>query len=801
MVAQGNSFQELELESGFDWQSFLFRCWSKWYWFVLSLLLCLGWGVFEILRTPPLYQRQAMVLIKDDQSSRNTNIEQQFSQLGLRSSSMVSNEMLAFQSPSLAQDVVKRLHLDVSYHTKGRFHDHTLYGSTLPLQVTFLTLGPEDAASLRIQYTQQGSVELSDFQSTRAGTQYQDQVVQGRLHQTISTPIGRVIVTPTSHFSSIIPQTIQVTRLPLEQATAMYNTVNVELAQKDAEMITLSCSDVSAERATDIINAHIEAYNEAWLSDKKQVALTTSKFINERLRIIEEELGSVDRRISNYKSANLMPNADAASDLYMRKTQDNSDKLTSLESQLYMAQFVQTAVGSENKDYEILPANSGLNAPAIETMIAEHNRDVLERNRIVLNSSAANSRVQELDDRIHKERQAIIASVNNLIVTLQAQIGSLKTQAGSLTSKIAQAPKQSSFLTSIGREQEVKSTLYIFLLQKREENELSIAFTALNTRVVTPPMGSTLPIAPVKNRIMLIAFAVGLFLPFVLLYLKEILNTRIRNRKDIEHLSLPYIGEIPQMEGTQANTREKLLGFLGWKVSRPRTDNAEIVVKAQQSDLMNDAFRVVRTNFEFVVERQEQGIVTMIVSANPGSGKTFVTMNLAMSMVLKGKRAVVVDLDLRKANASLFVNRPKIGISNILNDQCELRDVVCHYSDTDLAVIPVGTIPPNPTELLYSERLSEVIEQLRQEYDYVFLDCPPVEIVADSAIVAHHVDRTIFVARAGLLERSLLPDIEKNYQTERYPKMMLLLNGTSDEYKPYGYRRYGYKYGYYGHSS
>lgn len=788
-----------EDNTGIDLLQIFYLCWEKWYWLVLSFLLSLSIGVLYILRTPAVYCRQAMVLIKDDQSARNTSIERQFAQIGLTKSSSVNNEILAFQSPALTEALVHRLHLDVNYSVEGTFHNPVRYGSNLPLQIQFLSLKPEEAAQVTIHYTRQGEVSLTGFESVRTSDADSKQVVKGRMHQTLNTPVGRVIVSPTPYFAQISEQPISVYRAPLSRTITRYNRVSVDLAEKNSEMLTLSFSDVSAERATDVLNALIDAYNDAWLGDKKQIALTTSKFINERLRIIEEELGSVDRRISSYKSANLVPNAEAASEIYVRKTEDNNDKLTLLESQLYMAQFVQSAVGNENKEFEILPANSGLNAPAIETMIAEHNRDVLDRNRIVLNSSAANSRVQELDDRIRKQRQAIITSVNNLLVTLQTQIRNLRAQGGHLTSKIAQTPKQSSFLTSIGREQEVKSALYIFLLQKREENELSIAFTALNTRVIAPPTGSHRPIAPIRRNILLIAAALGLLLPLVIIYLREQLNTRIRNRKDLEGLSLPYIGEIPQLGGTERSWWQKLLLRPHVKQNGRRMDDSKIVLEAQSSNFINDAFRVLRSNFEFVADTQEGGTATMVVSANPGSGKTFVAMNLAMSMVFKGKRTIVIDLDLRKAASSSFVGRPKLGISNVLNGQCNFREVICQYEDTKLDVIPVGTIPPNPSELLYSELLGEVITQLRKEYDYIFLDCPPVEIVADSAIISQYADRTLFVARAHLLDRHLLPEIEQFYQSNRYPKMMLMLNGVSKTYKGYGYRRYGYRYGYYGH--
>lgn len=797
MTDKDNTITAEEGKTGVDLTDVFYLCLSRWYWFLISILLFLGLGMWVIVRTPPVYHRYASVLIKDNQSHRNTSIDQQLAQIGVGKSSNVNNEMLAFQSPALTENVVRRLKLDVDYTVSGFFHDETLYGKTLPIQVQFLSLTDERSARLDISYERDGHFQMTNFSCNFNRSIDRKQIVKGRFGQIVNTPIGRVRVTPTSNFEfEINSQSIHVVRSTIAKTIEHYNKVEITLADKNAEILNMAFNDVSQERAENVLSMLIDAYNDSWLADKNQIAVNTSKFINERLQVIENELGNVDKNISSYKSVNLLSDTNEASTLYMKKTEENTDKMMELNNQIYMTQYVNQLILNEKKKYDLLPVNSGINSTAIETMIGDYNSSVLQRNRLVMNSSASSPLIADLEERILKQRQAIAVSVNNWLLTLQNQAKSLTIQESALTSKLAKAPNQASYLQSISREQKVKESLYIFLLQKREENQLSIAFTAYNTRIITPPTGSHKPIAPIKRNILLIALGLAIALPFAIFYLREMFDTRVRGRKDMENLDIPHIGEIPHMDPSVETWTSKLLVKLGLKKLPQRLDKSEVVVKPQSANVINEAFRVLRSNFEFCTNKFGKGVVTMVVSANPNSGKTFVTMNLAMSMVIKNKKAVVVDLDFRKAATSLFVGRPKYGISNYLNGQGTLDDIVCKYRDTNLDVIPVGIMPPNPTELLYDERMNQLFSELKERYDYIFLDCPPVEIVADAAIISRHADLSLFVIRAHLLERSMLPEINDFYRTNRYPNMVTVLNGTLDTYKSYGYHRYGYRYGY-----
>jgi len=396
--------------------------------------------------------------------------------------------------------------------------------------------------------------------------------------------------------------------------------------------------------------------------------------------------------------------------------------------------------------------------------------------------------VVELDNSLSGMRKALVRSIDNQLVSLNEQIRSQQGRGGAATSKIASNPKQSKYLLSVERQQKVKESLYLYLLQKREENELSQAFTAYNTRVISVPGGSMKPTFPVKRNILLVAIALGLLIPIVIIFVRENMNSTVRGRKDLDGVTVPFIGEIPLY------VRRKK-GLLFPKEKKP--DVQAVVVKEGSRNVVNEAFRVLRTNLEFMSGTGGNGNVIAITSFNPGSGKSFLTMNIGVSLAIKGKKVLVIDGDLRHGSASQYVGSPKPGLSDWLGGKADDLEsiIVTDEKHPNLSLLPIGTIPPNPTELLFSGRLEETIAAVRKRFDYVLIDCPPVELVADTQIIGKFADRTVFVVRAGLLERSMLQELQGIYDGKKYKNMSLVLNGTESTGSRYGYK-YGYKYGY-----
>lgn len=521
---------------------------------------------------------------------------------------------------------------------------------------------------------------------------------------------------------------------------------------------------------------------------KNQIAVSTSQFISDRLGVIESELGHVDENISSYKSEHLLPDVQAASSLYMAQSAENNKELSTLNNQLSTAQYIRRELNTKQLD-QTLPANSGIVSANIETQISKYNNLVLDRNRLIANSSEKNPLVKNMASSLQSMQRTIIQSVDNLIVSLNTQIRSLRRQEEATTNRLASNPNQAKYLLSVERQQKVKEELYLYLLQKREENELSQAFTAYNTRLITAPRGSMFPTAPRKMNILLVAFAVGLLVPAVGIFMKENMNTKVRGRKDLENLSIPFIGEIPQYSGTKKKW---------WEFKhRKRQDMKTIVVNEGNRNIINEAFRVLRSNIDFMASKDSNQHVFVLTSFNPGSGKSFLAMNIAISFAIKKKKILVIDGDLRHRTVSSYVDSPNKGLSDYLNNQIEdWKEIIVSYKGyTNLHILPIGTIPPNPTELLEDSKLSMLIEALRPEYDYIFIDCPPVDIVADAQIIEKWADRTIFVVRSGLLDRSMLSELENMYTGKRFKNLSMILNGTESTGGRYGYR-YGYHYGY-----
>ena len=778
-------------------QDLLALCIGKWKWFVLSLIVFTGLAVAYLLITPPVYTRSTSLLIKEDGKKGGSSFTSEmnaFAEMGLFSANTnVNNELISIQSPDVILEVIRRLNLDVNYKTEGQFHKETLYGRTLPIKVEFKDLAYNDFCDFKVNISN-GHLFLSEFKLNDEDVG-NDTLIIAKTGKEIVTPIGKLTISKSPYFKETAFENmdIHVSRTGLlATISACKDKMTAALNDEKATIIDITYKDVSIQRAEEFLSTLISVYNENWVKDKNQIAVSTSQFINERLQVIESELGNVDSDISSYKSANLIPDIEAASQMYMNTANQANIQATDLNNQLYMARYIREHVNNKNSKDQLLPANSGINSPIIEQQINDYNEKMLQRNSLVANSSAENPLAQDMDKNLAEMRKAIVKSIDTQVNTLNTQIRGLRGIEGASTSRLSSNPKQAQHLLSVERQQKVKEALYLFLLQKREENELSQAFTAYNTRVVTSPTGEMKPTSPDRKRILLAAILVGLLLPVIIIYIRETMNTKVRGRKDIEKLTIPFVGEIPLY------ARPKSKWFWQRRKKKTDTETYEIVVKPKSRNVINEAFRVVRTNMEFMSGADHTNKVIMLTSVNPGSGKTFLTMNIATSFAIKNKKVICVDLDMRRASLSEYVSQPKPGVADYLNgkvsDWRETKVAVEGYEH--LEVIPVGTVPPNPAELLFSPRLQQMLDDLRNEYDLIFIDCPPVEIVADASVIAKFADMTVFVIRAGLIEREMLPVVEGYYNDKKFRNMSMLLNGTTAAGSRYGYHRYGYHYGY-----
>ena len=777
-------------------KDFFFLCLSKWRWIIASVILYCGAALWYLLSTQPTYERTATILIKEENNSRfsGSNLDALFTESGIRmNESYVYNELSVIQSPSILTEAGKRIGLDVCYETDGSFHRIPLYGEQLPVKVIFHSLTTEDYGQLTL-HLNGNSFEMSGF---TFNDEEQKTTVKGQYNAIVNTPVGKVSVVPQPCLKAFLAECGKPLyvehRTDYMMTTIIQSSISAGLVDNKGTLIAISYRDIHPKRAEDIISTVIDVYKESWVNDKNQITRATSNFITDRLGVLERELGDVDADISSYKSANLLPDVTSASNLYMQQSKENSAELLKLHTQHAMASFVRDYLKKESNKNELLPVNTGLENIKIEQQINEYNSTLLQRNNLATNSTESNPLIAQYDSNLAQLRASIQAGIDNLLVSLNTQIRHMEMSENRTISQIASSPNQAKYLQSVGRQQQVKETLYLFLLQKREENELSQAFTAYNTRVIQAPSGSIRPVSPNRRNILLIAFLVGLALPIAIIYFLESLNSKLRGLKDLENIQTPVLGEIP--EAKLSRQRPK---WMFWK-KEPQKKVAWIV-KTGNRDVVNEAFRVMRSNLEFTLpEKDKLATVCIFTSFNPNSGKSFLSMNTAASFAIKGKRVLVIDGDLRKGSASAYVGSPALGISHYLNGhETDLSKLIVEAKNyPGLHVLPIGIVPPNPTELLSSPRLQELIDEVRKQYDIIFFDCPPIKVVADTQIIARVAERTILVVRSGLLERAMIPQIDQLYEGDQFPALSVILNGTKIRNQRYGYTyRYGYGYGY-----
>ncbi len=764
---------------------------SKWYWFVISLAVTMTVAVVYLMKTTPEYTRTASLLIKNEDKASNSGTSIDMSEIGLvQNNTNLENEIRIVKSPALMKEVVSRLCLNDSYTLKEGLRNVVLYKQS-PVLFSEQDSAGSSHISFDFRLIDDKKVEISDVTLNNAPV---DKTYTAAFGDTVK--IGKTALTvirPEWDATGLEGRHIRYSHVPVKDAAAsLAYKITAVLSNDKSSIIDISITSPSIDEADDILTTLIQVYNERWIRDKNQIAVSTSRFIDERLGVIEKELGNVDSDISSYKSEHLLPDVTAATSMYMAQSSEAQSAILDLNNQISVAEMVRSQLSGDSFD-QPLPTNTGIVNADIETAIGQYNTIVIERNRLLESTSEINPVVKDRTQALRTLKGNIMASINSYIATLRAQMTNARRQASATTSKIAANPNQAKYLLSVERQQKVKESLYLFLLQKREENELTQAFTAYNTSMVEEPHGSGVPTFPKKRNVLMIAALLGLALPLGIFVMRESLDTKIRGKKDLSSLKIPYLGEIPSAERKPRGLQ---------RLKKHVKEERKVVVTEKSRDAINEAFRVLRTNLEYMGMEDGKGgcKVIEVTSANPGSGKTFVSINLAKVLAIKGKRVLIIDLDIRKGSLSKIVGKPESGITDFIIGKVEEKDLIVKGVEgtATLDAIGIGAVPPNPAELLSSEKLDGLVARMRDEYDFIILDCPPAEIVTDAKVINRLADMTLFIIRAGLLEKDELPGIQEYYDQARYRNLAVLLNGT-DIHSGYGYHRYGYHYGY-GHN-
>jgi capsular exopolysaccharide synthesis family protein len=756
---------------------------SNWYWFVLSVTACVSLAVLYLQVTPRIYERTARIMIKDDSKQGNSGLDEMavLSELNFFSpKSNVNNEVELLHSKRMRREVVKRLNLTTRYTIQSRLKTIELYRNS-PVAASFPDAEDGEVFSFTLNIVSGEEMILSSFK--RKETEFAEIFVKARMSDTVDTPVGRIVVFPTLYsVDEYVNVPVYVMKSSVDVAAG---SLKISAgADKTSTVISLSLTDNVPERADDVLNTLIAVYKEDNITYKNQVVVNTSNFINEHLDVIEQELESVDKDMSEYRSENMATDIQASTEIFLTESSVYNRQIFELQNQLSVAEFIREYLTSPANSNSLIPSNSETGSSSLESQINEYNTIMLKRARLIENGSEKSPAVIELTNASIAMKQSIIRSIDNLAVVLNLQIKGLKSREEQTNRKIAGVPKKEQEMIPIKRRLGTQEELYLYLLKKRIENELAGAVTVSNFRIVDEAGGNLVPVAPKSRMILLAAMMAGILLPFSVFWLKELLNTSIRGPKDITgNSTVPFLGTVPR-------DRQKR------KKSKRDAVPSSLAVRDNSRDPVSEAFRVIRSNMDFM-NAKNGGSVIMVTSFNVGSGKSFVSLNLAMSFALTGKKVILLDLDLRKATLSSSLETNKTGISSWLGGIVSSFDewIIKEWLNPNLDILPAGKLPPNPAELLLGARFGELIAALRERYDYVFLDTTPVNIVADASIVAGSADTTVFIVREGLLDRRMVPELEQMYRSGKFPNMAVLLNDS--DMSPGTYRR---RYGYYGYS-
>lgn len=786
-------YKSSEQETSFGlsdiWKMLLDLVWDYKWWYAASLIVCVSVCMLYIYKTPDTYLRKVKVIIDEsDQDAAMRSVGALTGgALAVSGNSSVANEMQALSSPDLMQSVVERLHLETAYMEEQFLREVELYSDT-PVEMRMAGGNPQSFFGFTVEDAGDGKVLMRDFVIGPEGEEV-DAVVECNYRDTVDTPAGKIVLFPVATAASDFGRGIRVVwKNSMSVAKIFGERVTVSRPVKESTVVELALEDRFPARASDVLSTLVDIYNEEWVRSRNESARNTSDFINERLVVIEKELGGIENDLKRYKEVNRLTDMDAISKAYIEETSEYSAKEFEVTNQLSIAGYIKDYLNNPENENALIPANLGLTTGNVESQITEYNNLILQRDRLSTGSGRNNPLISDLNNSIAALRSAILRSVDNSIATLQLQAQKIQSQENQIMTRIAMNSGQELQLLSIQRQQMVKESLYIFLLQKREENELAALVNVGNTRMIMSPGGPSNPVAPNKLMLLLVSMLIGAGIPFAVLFLRKMSDMTVKGRADFEHVPVPFLAEIPLF------VKKNALGHIG-KSAKFNNDNCRIVVEPGSRDMMNEAFRVLRTNFDIVIGKKSgEAYVSMFTSFNPNSGKTFVIQNLAAGMALKGSRVLLIDLDLRKATLSKSLGLNHTGLSSYLNGKTD--DYASYIAEVrpGLNILPVGNLPPNPTELLLSERFELVINELKRKYDYIFIDCPPIDVVADASIVAGLTDMTVFIVRAGLLDKRLLPVLGEIYNSDRFKRMALVLNGVDMESRVYG--GYGYRYGY-----
>lgn len=740
---------------------------KKWKWFIIGVFLCTSIAFIYLRYTIPQYKAVASILVKDDKKGAMASELTAFSDLGLLNGtkSNVDNEVEILKSRTLIESTVKKLGLQVSYWQNARIRSTEIYKKS-PIEIIFSKVASDfysKSHSYNVKGISKNKFAFFDFENAKIGEYNYGEV--------FVLPEGNCIIfkNKTNFVEDNFEIIIKINRID-NLVQSFKGRLNVAPFSKTTSIAELSIVDPIPSKAEEFLNTLIAIYNQDAINDKNFISENTSKFIDQRLKFISIELGGVEKETESFKKANRVTDIATEAGLFINNASDFQKNEIEIETQLRVVKLMSDFVNNSSVS-DLIPANVMASDTQASGLIQQYNELILERNRILKNAGANNAVVIALDARILALKDNLKSSLSQYKKSLEITRSDLGRQNALVAGKISQIPTLERESRELGRQQQIKEALYLYLLQKREETAISLAVTEPNAKVIDPAMASNIPVSPKRNIILLAAILLGVLIPFGIIYLIDLFDTKIKSHFDLEgKITIPYLGDVPSAEFPN----EIISGHL-------RSTSAE-------------ALRIVRTNLDFMLSEVKEGKAKTIflTSTVPKEGKTFITANLAVTIALSGKKVLLIGMDIRHPRLSEYINLPAKGLTDYLfAKNTEIQDyIVKQEGFKHLDVLPSGIVPPNPAELLMSKKLDGLFEKFKEKYDYIIVDTAPVTIVTDTMIIAKYADLFVYVIRANYSDKRLLRIAENLHQENKIGKMALLLNDTNPT------DGYGYGYGY-----
>ncbi len=741
----------------------IFKYLSHWRWFILSTVLALICAVLYLKYTPKSYNVATKILIKDEKSNDLANQLSAFSEMSIlgNGKNNIENEIEILKSRTLIYNTLDSLNLNIQYVDNSEIVAKDLYHKS-PIKIVWNNQA----------ITEKVTITIDNFENNTFNVSVNDEKIGTTVFgKTIKSEFGSFFINKTNPINKI--SKIQINIFPrLQQAENYQKNLSVAPSSKTSSVIDISIIDQTPEKAADFLNTLVYNYNLAGIKDKRFISENTSNFISDRLTLIATELGDVESQVEGYKNTNTLSDIETEVKLYLDKLSSVEKSALENETKINIVNEVINHIGKTKYD-DLVPSGLLASDVSSESLIQEVNQLILEKQR---NSSATheNPNYIKLEEQIRSLKANLVASLKRNLSSLQIIKTDYKRQESEMQSKLSQVPRQEREFRIIDRQQKVKEALYLFLLQKREETNITLAATDMNAKVIDKAIATDKPVAPKTMIILLAALVLGTIIPFIIIYIKNLLDTKVKNRFDItDNSDIPFLGDIPT------------------------SDSSEELMELGSRSSAAEAIRIVRTNLDFILsdKAEEECKVIFLTSTISGEGKTFVSANLAATFSLSGKKVLLIGLDLRNPKLYEYVKVNPLGISNYITaNNKSLNDYIIPvegYENFD--VLSSGSIPPNPTEILMNKKIKEVFDSLKAQYDYIIVDTAPVSLVTDTLLISKYADATIYVVRANKIDKEMLRIPNELYKDKKLNKLSLVLN-DSDVTKGYGYG-YGYGYG------